>query len=115
MSQGAAYSARMESQELIGWASSFILVATIYRQIYKQWRDDTSRGVSFWLFAGQIASSIGFVVYSALVGNWVFVFTNGALFLGNIVGLAIVLRHRRRDRRQQRGAGTRPAPTESAR
>lgn len=88
----------MELTEPIGWTSSAILLLTIGRQIYKQWREDTSRGVSRWLFAGQIASSVGFVVYSVLVRNWVFVVTNAALLVGNVLGLLIVLRHRRRAR-----------------
>ena len=34
-----------------------------------------------WLFIGQITASVGFVVYSWLLGNWVFVVTNNALML----------------------------------
>lgn len=85
----------MPYRELIGWASSFILLLTIGRQIYKQWREHTSRGVSRWLFIGQVASNAGFVAYSVLVQNWVFVVTNAALLAGNVLGLVITLRHRR--------------------
>jgi uncharacterized protein with PQ loop repeat len=85
--------------EAIGWASSAILVATIAKQIHKQWKAGSSEGVSRWLFVGQIAASAGFTVYSALVGNWVFVVTNAILLANGLVGLAIVLRHRRRARR----------------
>jgi uncharacterized protein with PQ loop repeat len=54
--------------EIVGWASSLILFFTISRQIYKQWQEGTSQGVSIWLFVGQIAASLGFAVYSWLVG-----------------------------------------------
>lgn len=87
-------------QEGIGWASSFVLLLTIGKQIWKQWTEDTSRGVSRWLFAGQILSSAGFVVYSVLVRNWVFVVTNALLLVANVLGMLIVLRHRRRARRR---------------
>lgn len=82
--------------EVVGWASSSILVLTIAKQVYKQWHEDSSKGVSRWLFLGQIAASIGFTVYSWLVHNWVFVVTNGLMLANGIAGYAIVLRHRRR-------------------
>jgi MtN3 and saliva related transmembrane protein len=86
---------RSRVTEALGWMSSFILVLTIGRQIYKQWRDRTSRGVSTWLFIGQMAASSGFTLYSWLVGNWVFVVTNALLFCSAVLGFAIVMRHRR--------------------
>ncbi len=80
--------------EMIGWVSSMILVLTIGKQIYKQWQEKTSEGVSKWLFIGQIAASMGFTIYSWLVQNWVFVVTNSLLLLSAFVGLGIVLRQR---------------------
>lgn len=86
--------------EVIGWASSLILVLTIAKQVYKQWQEGSSEGVSKWLFVGQMAASLGFTVYSWLVGNWVFVVTNALMLLNGLLGLLIVLRHRRREQRQ---------------
>jgi hypothetical protein len=66
--------------------------------VHKQWREDSSAGVSRWLFVGQVAASSGFTVYSVLVGNPVFVVTNAILLASALAGLLIVLRHRRRAR-----------------
>ena len=85
--------------EAVGWISSFILVLTIAKQVYKQWQEGSSEGVSKWLFVGQMAASLGFTIYSWLVGNWVFVVTNTLMLLNGFLGLAIVLRHRRRAQR----------------
>ncbi len=87
------------STEAIGWASSAVLVLTIGTQVAKQWRDDTSRGVSPWLFVGQAAASVGFLFYSLRVANRVFVVTNSLLFVSALFGLAILVRHRRRTAR----------------
>ena len=84
--------------EAIGWASSFILVLTIAKQVYKQWNEGSSEGVSKWLFVGQMAASLGFTVYSWLVSNWVFVVTNAVMLVNGLAGLLIVLHHRRRER-----------------
>lgn len=83
--------------EIIGWASSAILFFTVARQIYKQWREGTSEGVSVWLFAGQIAASLGFAVYSWLVGNWVFIFTNSMMVLNGVVGFILSIYLKKRD------------------
>ena len=85
--------------EAVGWVSSFILVLTIAKQVYKQWQEGSSEGVSKWLFVGQMAASLGFTVYSWLVSNWVFVVTNSLMLVNGLLGLLIVIHHRRRERR----------------
>lgn len=88
--------------EALGWLSSLILVLTIAKQVYKQWKEGSSEGVSKWLFIGQMSASLGFVIYSWLVHNWVFVVTNAVMLLNGLAGLLIVLYHRRRGRRQKK-------------
>jgi uncharacterized protein with PQ loop repeat len=83
----------MKYAEWIGWASSGILLATLIRQVYKQWREHSTQGVSHWLFIGQLAASTGFLVYSYLLDNWVFVFTNAALLLTAVLGQLIYRRN----------------------
>jgi uncharacterized protein with PQ loop repeat len=70
----------------LGWGASAILLATLGRQIWVQWRERSTQGVSGLLFAGQIVASVGFTVYSWLLGNWVFVVTNAAILLTAIFG-----------------------------
>jgi MtN3 and saliva related transmembrane protein len=82
-------------QNLIGWSSSIVLLGTIVTQIYRQWQERSSKGVSKWLFIGQILASTGFVIYSWMVRDMVFIFTNALLLLSAAVGLSIVLWHRR--------------------
>lgn len=75
--------------ELIGWASSGILLITLVKQVYKQWTDRTSEGISKWLFIGQLAASSGFTWYSYQTENWVFFFTNAALTVNNVIGISL--------------------------
>ena len=81
--------------EILGWLSSLVLVLTLARQNWKQWRSGSVEGVSKWLWIGQTASSVGFTLYSVLVRNWVFVTTNALLLVNGLVGYAIVRHHRR--------------------
>ena len=80
--------------QAIGWASSMILLATIVKQVYKQWSEGSSEGVSKWLFIGQTSASVGFALYSYLLGNWVFLVTNLALLASAIVGQVIFWRNK---------------------
>lgn len=86
--------------DAIGWASSSILVLTLFTQVWKQWSDDTSKGVSPWLFIGQLCASTGFLVYSLQIHSWVFVFTNVLAGIAAVLGLLILWRHATRRRRQ---------------
>lgn len=88
----------------IGWLASAILVATLVRQIVKQSQADEQdvQAVSRWLFAGQCAASIGFVVYSILVDNWVFIVTNTCVLITAITGQVMVAR---RDRNRSENSG----------
>lgn len=83
--------------EVVGWVSSLILIITIAKQVYKQWKEGKSEGVSKFLFIGQIAASVGFAVYSYLVDNWVFIFTNSVMVLNGFAGLGINIYLRRRE------------------
>lgn len=80
--------------EILGWASSLILLVTLVKQVYKQWKDRTSEGISKWLFIGQLAASVGFTIYSVYTGSWVFAFTNAALTLNNILGIVLYFRYK---------------------
>src|SRR5262245_14387587 len=91
--------------EVLGWASSVILVLTISTQLHRQWEAGTSKGVSVWLFVGQCVASSGFLAYSVLIHNCVFVVTNGLMALEAVLGLALVLWHRRRERRGRTSSG----------
>jgi MtN3 and saliva related transmembrane protein len=89
--------------EVLGWCSSIILLATLMRQVYTQWRSCATAGVSKWLFIGQCAASVGYIVYSVLLHNWVYVSSNIAILATAMVGESLFLRNRRAAKRNSRG------------
>ena len=93
--------------EAIGWAASGVLILTIGRQLYSQWKAGSSKGVSKWLFIGQFTANAAFAVYSVLSKNVVFIFTNCVMAVAALTGLSIVLWHRRKnpDEARARGGG----------
>jgi uncharacterized protein with PQ loop repeat len=81
--------------DLLGWGSSGILLATLIRQVYTQWRTRATAGVSKWLFVGQCTASVGYVLYSWRLHNWVYVCSNLAILLTALVGESLFVRNRR--------------------
>lgn len=84
--------------DLIGWLSTAVLILTIGRQAFTQWKERSTAGVSRWLFVGQLVASTGFVVYSALLGNLVFVVSNILLLVIALAGQLMYLRNKRIER-----------------
>lgn len=82
--------------DLVGWAASAILLATLVRQIIKQAGGQAGDGVSTWLFIGQACASTLFIIYSVLLHNWVFIVTNSCLLVTALVGQWLTARTRRR-------------------
>ncbi len=80
--------------DAIGWTASAILLATLVRQIVKQQRDGGG-GVSHWLFVGQSLASVGFITYSVLLVNWVFIVTNSLILLTAVIGFVLQKRRER--------------------
>jgi MtN3 and saliva related transmembrane protein len=101
--------------DVVGWLSSAILLLTIGRQVWKQWRTGLGEGVSMWLYIGQVAASAGFTLYSVLLENWVFIVTNALLMMSALAGLYILLVHCRRGGAVNPGAVNRDAVNRDAR
>jgi uncharacterized protein with PQ loop repeat len=89
----------MMGTELVGWAASAVLLATLVTQIVRQWRTRATQGLSPWLFIGQIAASVGFVAYSLLQGDAVFAVTNSLILVSAAAGQYLYWRNRRRSQR----------------
>jgi uncharacterized protein with PQ loop repeat len=83
--------------DLIGWSAAAVLLLTIGGQVFTEWRESSTRGLSKWLFVGQLAASIGFVIYSWLLGNWVFLATNLLILATAGIGQWIYMRNKCRE------------------
>jgi hypothetical protein len=83
-------------QEIIGWGSAFILLPTFGIQAFKQWqnRHEHTPASALWFFAMALVGVTGQVVYSWMLGYWVYFVLNACLVVTNTLGLALVLRRR---------------------
>ncbi len=77
---------------VFGWSSAAILFATLLLQVRSQWKSQSDVGVSPWLFVGQLVASAGFITYSAMKNDAVFVVTNSLIALVAIAGQVVYWR-----------------------
>ncbi|XFC39136.1 hypothetical protein ACEF39_002150 [Stenotrophomonas indicatrix] len=70
-------------------------MATLVRQMIKQWQSPHPETVSRWLFIGQMTASTLFTIYSALLGATVFVVTNLLLLVTALIGQLLAWRRKR--------------------
>jgi hypothetical protein len=86
----------MSAADLVGWISSAILVATLARQVHTQATRGNGQALSRWLFAGQIAASLGFIAYSWMLRNSIFLLTNTIILGTAIAGQWLYFRNERK-------------------
>jgi uncharacterized protein with PQ loop repeat len=72
-----------------------VLLLTLLRQVYTEWRSGSTAGLSKWLFIGQVTASVGFTIYSYLLHNWVFMGSNAAILVVAAIGQLLYARNRR--------------------
>lgn len=94
--------------DAIGWLSSLVLLLTLMGQVVRQWQAPSVEGVSWVLFAGQITASVGFVTYSLLIQNVVFIVTNSLILTTAVAGQCVYLLKSRRSSRSSDSSGKRP-------
>jgi MtN3 and saliva related transmembrane protein len=78
----------MRPEDWLGWGASALLIVTLLHQIRTQLRSRDTKAVSPWLFAGQSAASVGFICYSAMLDNLVFIVTNSLILATAVFGQA---------------------------
>ena len=86
----------LQPNAIVGWAAVTALFLTMSGQAWKLWRDRVKHGVGKLFFVGQIASSSLFLIYSAMVGDRVFVVGNALVLAAAIVCGGILLYNRAR-------------------
>ena len=83
-------------KEIIGWGSAMIVIPTFGLQVYKQWqkRNDSVPPTTLWFFILALVGAAGQIVYSWMLGNWVYFVVNVCLVITDALGLALAIHGR---------------------
>ncbi len=76
--------------DVVGWAAVTILFLTMAGQAWQEWRDRVKKGIAPFFFVGQVAASIAFITYSAMIGSTIFVVGNALVLAAALAGGAIL-------------------------
>jgi uncharacterized protein with PQ loop repeat len=98
----------------VGVSSALVLLVTIVAQIIRQIRTPPGKGVSPWLFVGQLFASIGFTAYSVMLKDPIFIATNATLGVAALIGICVSIADRMRAR-ERPGENERALPAHVAR
>ncbi len=82
--------------DIIGWIGSGLVFMTISYQVWKQWQSKSTKGISPWLYAGQLVANVFLGTYSIIEETWVFFASNILVFLSSAVGLGIYIHHKKK-------------------
>ncbi len=82
--------------EIIGWGSAMVVIPTFGLQVYKQWqnRNKEAPPTTLWFFILALVGAAGQIVYSWLLGNWVYFVVNACLVVTDSLGLALAIHGR---------------------
>jgi MtN3 and saliva related transmembrane protein len=72
---------------ILGWTATLVLLGTLLAQIHREIKSGKVDEISPLLFVGQCAASIGFLLYSTLVGNLVFIVSNAMILAVALLGV----------------------------
>jgi hypothetical protein len=76
--------------QVVGCEAVSALLLTLSGQAWKMWRVRVKHGIGKFFFAGQVASSVLFLTYSAMVGDRIFVVGNALVLAAAVAGGSIL-------------------------
>lgn len=66
----------MSAVEILGYSAGAITSLTFLPQVIKTWKDRSARDISLLMFVIAAVNEIMWIVYGALLDNWVIILTN---------------------------------------
>jgi hypothetical protein len=85
--------------QMLGWLAVLVVLATVAMHVFELARSRATSGGPRWALAGQALGSFALLVYSTVIGNWVFAAASALVLSGALAGHAIVVLNRRREAR----------------
>ena len=85
----------MTGTELLGYAAGAITSLTFLPQVIKTWKEKSAKDVSLLMFIIAAINEVMWIVYGALLNNWVIILTNSVVLAMSLTMIALKLRYNR--------------------
>ncbi len=84
----------MNGVDILGYAAGAITSLTFLPQVIKTWKDKSAKDVSLLMFIIAAVNEIMWIVYGALLNNWVIILTNSIVLAMSLIMIFLKLRYK---------------------
>jgi len=84
----------MSPIEILGYAAGAVTCLTFLPQVIKTWTDKSAKDISLMTFVIAAVNEIMWIVYGALLDNWVIILTNAIVLSMSLIMLYFKLTYK---------------------
>jgi len=86
----------MSGTDILGYAAGAITSLTFLPQVIKTWKEKSAKDVSLMMFIIAAVNEVMWIVYGALLNNWVIILTNAIVLAMSLTMIFLKLRYSRK-------------------
>lgn len=79
--------------EILGYSAGAITALTFLPQVIKTWKEKSARDISLLMFVIAAVNEVMWIVYGALLDNWVIILTNAAVLAMSMTMIYLKLKY----------------------
>jgi MtN3 and saliva related transmembrane protein len=83
----------MNGVDILGYAAGAITSLTFLPQVIKTWKDRSAKDVSLMMFIIAAINEVMWIVYGALLDNWVIIVTNAIVLAMSLIMIGLKLKY----------------------
>lgn len=83
----------MSGTDILGYAAGAITSLTFLPQVIKTWKEKSAKDVSLMMFIIAAVNEVMWIVYGALLNNWVIILTNAIVLAMSLTMIFLKLRY----------------------
>jgi MtN3 and saliva related transmembrane protein len=83
----------MTGTDILGYAAGAITSLTFLPQVLKTWKEKSAKDVSLMMFIIAAINEVMWIIYGALLDNWVIILTNAIVLTMSLIMILLKLRY----------------------
>ncbi|HEX2845052.1 MAG TPA: SemiSWEET transporter [Chitinophagaceae bacterium] len=84
------------SVDVLGYIAGAITALTFLPQVIKTWKEKSARDISLLMFLIAAANEILWIIYGAVLDNWVIILTNAVVLTMSLTMIFLKLRYNKK-------------------
>ena len=84
------------SIDTLGYIAGAITALTFLPQVVKTWKEKSAKDISLLMFLIAATNEILWIIYGALLDNWVIILTNSVILVMSLTMIYLKLRYNRK-------------------